>query len=166
MKTIKFKELWNNYPNESACKKEFTNQCAIKLGAALAKTGVDTTTLVPANRHCWYHKNSEGHILAADELARGLKKIKLSGVSPAIAVTGANFKARLAGKKGIVYFEDYWLRATDNLGSPTGDHIDLWNGSRLTDWKSWVRIQFGLVIPEVWSDFEKAKTILFWKIEE
>lgn len=166
MKTITFNELWKNYPSEHPCNKELRDQCAIKMGVALTKAGVDTTKLVSAKRHCWFHKNSEGHVLAADELASGLKKTKLSGISSAIEVTGINFKARLAGQKGIVFFEDYWLRATDNPGKPTGDHIDLWNGSRLSDWSSWVRIQFGLVIPDVWSDLEKAKKILFWKVEE
>lgn len=166
MKSIKFKELWKNYPDGHPCNKEFTNQCAIKLGVALAKSGVDTTLLVPKKRHCWYHKNSEGHVLAADELAAGLKKVRLAGVAQSIEVTGQNFKSRLSGLKGIVYFEDYWLRSGDNPGRPTGDHIDLWDGSRLTDWSSWVRIQFGLVIPNVWSDLESAKKILFWKVEE
>jgi hypothetical protein len=37
---------------------------------------------------------------------------------------------------------------------------------RLTDWSSWIRIQLGLVIPDVWSDLEKASTVLFWKVNE
>lgn len=74
MKTIKFNELWKNYPSEHPCNKELKDQCAIKMGVALTKAGVDTTKLVSAKRHCWFHKNSEGHVLAADELASGLKK--------------------------------------------------------------------------------------------
>ena len=58
------------------------------------------------------------------------------------------------------------MRTVDKPDRPTGDHIDLWNGSRLTDWKTWIRIQFGLVIPEVWSDLEKSKKILFWEIKD
>ena len=68
-----------------------------------------------------------------------------------------NFKAKIAGKKGIIYFEDYWLRPEDRPERPTGDHIDLWNGSRLTEVSSWLRVQLGISYEGVWSDLEKAK---------
>ncbi len=164
---MKFKEIWKEYPSESPCStKDFKNQCAIKVGMALAKCGVNTLDLVPKGRHCWHHKAQEGHVLSAEELAAGLQRVKLQGVSSAIKIQGKDFKSKLAGKKGIIFFKDYWVRSIDSPDRPTGDHIDLWNGSRLTDWRTWIRIQFGLVIPDVWSDLEQATEILFWKLEE
>lgn len=37
---------------------------------------------------------------------------------------------KIEGKRGIVFFQNYWGPGNQ------GDHIDLWNGSRLTDWSS------------------------------
>lgn len=167
MKPIKFRELWKSYSKDAPCdEKHFSNQCAIRVGNALAKCGVKTTTLVPKSRHCWFHKDAEGHVLSASELADGLKKVRIEGVHSAVEISPINFKTTIAGKKGIIYFEDYWLRAEDRRDKPTGDHIDLWNGSRLTDITSWLRVQLGLSYEGVWSDFEKAKKVLFWRVEE
>lgn len=167
MNPVKFKDLWKNYPEDAPCdKKLFSNQCAIKVGSALAKCGVKTTTLVPKKRHCWHHKENEGHVLSASDLAAGLRNAKILGIAPSVEIEAVNFKAKIAGKKGIIYFEDYWLRPEDRPERPTGDHIDLWNGSRLTDVTSWLRVQLGISYDGVWSDFEKAKKVLFWKVEE
>lgn len=166
MKKVNFKELWNGYPDDKPCNKQFSNQCAIKVGSALAKCGVKTTTLVPKNRHCWFHKDTEGHVLSAEELAAGLRKVKIPGLAPVMEISAKDFKSKIAGKKGIIFFKDYWLRAEDRKGFPTGDHIDLWNGSRLTDLTSWIRVQFGITYEGVWSDFEKSKQVLFWRVED
>ncbi len=81
--------------------------------------------MVPKGRHCWFHDVSDGHILSAEELATGLRKYKIKGISTAIEVDAKDFKSKISGKKGIVFFKDYWLRSEDRKGSPTGDHIDL-----------------------------------------
>jgi len=167
MRKILFDDLWKAYPKDYPCdKKVFSNQCAIKVGTALAKCGVKTTALVAKGRHCWQHKDIEGHVLSASELAAGLRKAKVDGIAASIDVVAKDFKAQIAGKKGIIYFEDYWLRAEDKQGNPTGDHIDLWNGSRLTDFTSWFRVQMGISYEGVWSDFEKSKKIIFWRVSE
>lgn len=165
MATLKFENLWDNYPHNKPCSNDFQNQCAIKVGAALAKSGVDTKRLVPGKRHCWHHGVADGHILAAEELAAGLQKVSLPGIGRTTSLTPVNYKSAIAGKTGIIFFKDYWMRSVDKEGAPTGDHIDLWNKNRITDWSSWLRIQFGVVIPDVWSDFEKAKKILFWEVK-
>lgn len=167
MNAIKFNDLWKSYPKESPCgRKSFSNQCSIKVGAALAKCGVSTTTLVSKNRHCWLHKETERHVLSANELAVGLLKVNIPGIGAPVEIEAMSFKAKIAGKKGIIYFEDYWLRPEDRPERSTGDHIDLWNGSRLTDVSSWFRVQLGISYEGVWSDFEKAKKIIFWRVEE
>ncbi len=165
MKTVKFGDLWKSYPGDDPCNKEFKNQCAIRVGAALAGCSVDTTRLVSKKRHCWYHKSSDGHVLAAEELAAGLNKTRVPGIGLPQKFEGEGFRAKIAGKKGIVFFKDYWMRSVDRPASPTGDHIDLWNGSRLTDWSSWARIRFGIVIPNLWSDLEKSKQVIFWQVQ-
>lgn len=66
--------VWNNHPfPDSPCStKHFVNQCAIRMGVALEKSGVDTTSfdrLYP-NRRCYKNlTHSPKHILAAQELA-------------------------------------------------------------------------------------------------
>ncbi len=142
MKRVRFKALWDNYPDDEPCNSEFSNHCAIRIGSALAKCGVNTTKLVPKKRHCWFHKASDGHVLAAEELAAGLKSVYLDGIGKAQVFEGKDFREKIAGKKGIIFFKDYWMRSADNPGSPTGDHIDLRSGSRLTDLSSWLRIRF------------------------
>lgn len=166
MKTITFKDLWKNYPSDPPCNKEkFKNQCAIKVGHALAKCGVDTTKLVKKGRHCWFHDKKHGHVLAAEELANALNKSKILGIKPSINIPSECYKSMITGKKGIIFFKDYWLRNSDSPESPTGDHIDLWNGSRLTDWRTYFRIQWSIVIPNVWSDLEAATRVTFWQVD-
>jgi len=46
----------------------------------------------------------------------------------------------------------------------TGDHIDLWNGSRMTAYSSWFRVHLGVSWEGVWSDFRGASKVLFWAI--
>lgn len=172
---IKFEELWKNHPtvlnSNDPCeingKPQFSNQCAIRVGVALSKCGIDTSKM-PGARHCWYHKKAQGHILAAEDLANSLNKYPINGIQPAITVDPKTFKNDLKNKKGIIMFKDYWKRVGEI--NPTGDHIDLWNGSRLTDPKSWARIHlragsFGLhsFIPG-WSDLENSKSVIFWRI--
>jgi hypothetical protein len=167
---IKFKDLWqahatiSDVDNPCTVKNEpaFSNQCAIRIGNALSICGFDTTTL-PDAEHCWHHPKSEGHILRAEQLANALLKVRPTSFEKGIKIPPKNFKQYISGKSGIIYFKDYWLRSTDPINNPTGDHIDLWNGSRLTDWTSWIRISTGLSIDGVWSDFEKAKEIIFWR---
>ena len=166
MNKVKFNELWNNYPDSNPCNPKFKNQCAIKVGVALSKSGADTTKLVSKKRHCWFHGEENGHVLSAEELAKGLSGSSLPGLEKAIEIAGKNFKSKIAGRKGIIFFENYWLRSEGRPSYPTGDHIDLWNGQRLTDWSSWIRIQLGVVIPDVWSDLEKAPRVLFWNIPQ
>ena len=49
------------------------------------------------------------------------------------AVTGFS---SISGEKGIIFFKDYYGPNSQ------GDHIDLWNGSRLTKFVSW--FEFGI----------------------
>lgn len=178
---ITFQRLWDHHPNNTdekdPCvtdgKKNFDNQCAIRVGVALAKCGVDTSA-IPGVVHCWHgHAKSEGHVIRAEELANGLARISLAGLQPVIKIDPKDFARRLSGKKGIIFFKDYWRRTIagnkESFRNRSGDHIDIWNGSRLTDRTSWARINlrigaFGLhSISDRFSDFEDSKEVWFWE---
>ena len=67
---IKFSKLWANhpYPNSPCDKTLFGNKCAIRMGVALEKSGVDTSSFdsMYPQRRCYPGlKHNPGHILAA-----------------------------------------------------------------------------------------------------
>lgn len=166
---IKFQKLWEAYPtiqgDKTPCKTNgivnFSDQCAIRLGAALAKNGVKTTNLVTKGRHCWQHETSEGHILAAEELANGLARFPIGGVQRKIELATDSFQKEIAGKKGIIFFKDFWTRDGESFRNRSGDHIDLWNGSRLTDWRTWFLISATF---NTGGTYSKSKEIWFWRM--
>jgi hypothetical protein len=179
---VTFKKLWENHPTISGqkdpCttngKKNFPNQCAIRVGTALAKCGVKTAN-IPGATHCWHgHDKSLGHIIRAEELANGLNKYSIAGIDKVLKVNPTEFSGELSGKNGIIFFKDYWQRTIkgkkETYRNRSGDHINLWNGSRLTSSSSWARIhlrigRFGLhSISDQWSDYEASKSIWFWKV--
>nr|WP_310650563.1 T6SS effector amidase Tae4 family protein [Pseudomonas sp. FW300-N2E2] len=65
---------------------------------------------------------------------------------------------------GRFFFKDFWRCANETTAGRSGDHIDLWNGRRLTDWMSYVRIQMGFSIDGTFSDFHDSKDIWFWRV--
>lgn len=166
---IKFQNLWEDHPTiqgeKAPCKSNgkvnFKDQCAIRLGTTLAKNGVTTTILVPKDRHCWYHETAAGHILAAEELANGLSRSPIPGIQRKINVNPNTYQKDIFGKKGIIFFKDFWTRSGENIRNRSGDHIDLWNGSRLTDWRTWFLISSTFNIGGTYS---KSKEIWFWRV--
>lgn len=179
--SFRFKQLWENHPvitgDKNPCstngKPNFHNQCAIRLGTTLAACGVDTSKL-PGVRHCWYHDKKYGHTLSAEELAASLKRHQPHGVGAFQAIEPSEFAEKINGMTGIIFFKDYWQRTIngkkETFRNRSGDHIDLWNGSRITDYRSWMRIHlrignFGLhsLVPG-WSDLEDSKNIWFWSV--
>lgn len=122
MASVKFHMLWANhpYPKKPCDEKTFPNQCAIRMGVALEKSGVNTSSFdaMYPNRRCYPgFKHKPRHILAAQELANWMKTKKpiFGDVEIHKKVTSKNFK----GRKGIVFIRNGW-GATD--------HVDLWNG--------------------------------------
>lgn len=147
MNSALFDQLWLNHPgDEFPCdKKTFPNQCAIRMGVALEKSGVNTSTFDTKypNRRCYSgFKHNPGHILAAQELANWISsEEKIFGKVAKVDIKNPN-KA-LLGNRGIVFIKDGW-GATD--------HIDLWNG---------VAMQGGSQ-----SYFSLGKEIWFWETDE
>jgi hypothetical protein len=179
---LTFHKLWNNHPtitgNDIPCKTNgkanFPNQCAIRMGGALSKYGVKTFNR-PGATHCWHgHPKSEGHIIRAEELANGLNKDPIAGIQKIIKVTPDDFAKELSGRAGIIFFKDYWQRTENRkkeaFRNRSGDHIDLWNGNRITDWKSWARIHIRIgslglhtFVPG-FSDLEDSRSVWFWRV--
>jgi len=165
VEAVKFKVLWSAYPGSDPCdakdadgKRLFSNQCAIRTSYALKTVGV-TFKSYATSRKCWVHPNAD-HCLAAKELADWLELQPFAGCRKAEIVTGESWRDKVIDRTGIICFEDYY--APEN-GSG-GDHIDLWNGSRMTPLSSWFRTRFGIVVPN-WSDLRKARKIRFFPID-
>ena len=145
MATAKFSILWGNhpYPRSPCDTKTFTNQCAIRMGVALEKSGIDTRsfdTMYPKRRCYPGFKHEPRHILAAHELANWMKsKKQIFGIPEFYKnVTSKDFLNR----KGIVFIKDGW-GATD--------HIDLWNG---------VMMKGGFP-----TYFSQGKEVWFWELK-
>ena len=161
---VSFSALWAAYPSTDPCNAEdangdklFKNQCAIRVSHALKGAGV-TFKSYPAKRKCWIHPDAE-HVLAAKELADWLEKQPFLGCRQVENITGAEWRKKVEDRTGIVCFEDYYAPS----GGSGGDHIDLWNGGRMTSIFSGLRTRFNIVVPN-WSDLRKSRRIRFFPV--
>jgi hypothetical protein len=120
MATLTATDVWNNHPYpDSPCDTNlFRNQCAIRMGVALAACGVNLRSFQGAK--CWVN-HSPRHILRAQELANWMLTQRTTFGTVKKHRRGVTF-ADFAGKRGIVFIQNGW--------GPT-DHIDIWDGSRM-----------------------------------
>ncbi len=170
MTAIKFETIWDNYPHDTPCRNKNTgdvppgyeNQCAIRVGYALEKSGVSFASF-RGNRCPGAPKNS-GMVASAQQLANWLGPNRFSGCPKAERYTGKDAFDKIEDRTGIIFLADYWQRSTDKGLARTGDHIDLWNGSRMTSFFSWFRVHFGISWDGLWSDYRLASEVLFWHI--
>lgn len=180
---IEFKDLWRGHPiNESVqtpCIAPhnltnlegntvlmgfpvFANQCAIRMGVALRRAGVQPSQLSGIS-HCSVHPRDDMHFINASQLANGIARANIAGIGPTekfIGADAAEFYPKIFGRTGIIYIQDYWRRSSDS-GRPTGDHIDVWNGYRssakwLMEWFSWLGY---------YSNYADAGEIWFWEVK-
>ncbi|MDX2289375.1 MAG: T6SS effector amidase Tae4 family protein [Hyphomicrobiaceae bacterium] len=181
---VVFKDLWRGHPiNESVmapCVADdaftnlegkvvergypvYGNQCAIRMGVALRRAGV-TYQMLGRTATCGHHPKDEMHIINASQLAIAIKAANLPGFAPVEVIGGADaaqFYPKLFGRTGVIFVKDYWHRSTDRQDSPTGDHIDVWNGYRssakmLMEWFFWLGY---------YSNYAGAKELWFWEVE-
>lgn len=179
---IKFRDLWHGHPiNESVqtpCIAPheltnmegrvvhtgfpvFANQCAIRMGIALRRAGVQPSQLGGCT-HCAVHPREDMHFINASQLGNAIGP-HIDGVGPRESYRGddaANFYPKLFGRTGIIFIADYWHRSGET-GVPTGDHIDVWNGYRssakwLMEWFSWLGY---------YSNYAGAREIRFWEVK-
>lgn len=161
-----FASLWAAHPNVKGDaplldRVTYENQCAINVSAALLRTGVD----MRGYNGAWsWQKDKPKYAIRAQELANWLatgasrlptKVEKLKGEEVFGEVAG---RAGIKGRNGIVFFQNYWGPGHQ------GDHIDLWNGSRLTDRMSWARIHIRFGGLGLGSDYRQAHAAWFWPL--
>ena len=180
---IEFKDLWRGHPiNESVSSPciaphdltnmegqfirkglpVFRNQCAIRMGTALRRAGVQPAQL-SGLATCAVHPKSHMHTIRAAALAHRLARTNIAGIGSVEKITGDNaaqYYNKIFGRTGILFIQDYWTRSTDR-GRPTGDHIDVWNGYRssskwLMEWFSWLGY---------YSNYAEARELWFWEVK-
>ena len=160
-KKIKHKVTENKVVNED----KFKNHCAINLSETLSKSGFSLKGR--SGTRCWGDvddKKCGQHIIRATDMINAIKE----KADNAVELTGENFNEYVKGKKGIIYFEDYY----DDSGgtSYTGDHIDLWDGNKLVSYRWWGTLsrnrssRWG----ESWrgSPLKQAKKVIFIEIKD
>lgn len=190
VEAVKFADLWEHYPGKPPYVDPttgkpppgFSNQCAIKVSVAIHGAGIEmksfTTKVIGVDPKDFGRVEINGKNTAtlAAQLAMWLKKQPFCGLPQQPEnITGENWEKKVKGRAGIVYFADYWMRSDDRKDRPTGDHIDLWNGSRMThnvanfarrlgiDSVQWLPIFDSFDIN--FSDLTNSKTILFWEVK-
>jgi hypothetical protein len=169
---VTFSDLWKNHPVRAAdgkpCKDPatgnpgFPDQCAINMGVCLAASGVQLGSF--KGKTCWFKGHGRSHPLLAEELANWLKSKPFKGCPAPEIHSGADFIEKTKDRTGIIFLKDYWRRG-DTEASRTGDHIDLWNKNQMSASSSWIRVITGISWDGVWSDYKKAKQVLFWEIK-
>jgi hypothetical protein len=174
-KVICFEELWDAYPydiiihNSENGSDLFDNHCAIHLSHAFYLNGI----LLKGYKgtKCWGCPQSNGqggiHAIRAQELADYLKEQPFAGCPKPIQLSGSTFLENVRGKKGIIFFKDYWRRPNEEYF--TGDHIDLWDGTKLASigWlRTWLRLRFPDLAEALYdiSDLKRSSSVLFWEI--
>ena len=170
---LTFDKLWQGYPSSKPYvdksgdpPKGFENQCAIKVSVALQAAGVDMKSF----RGAAVSVDDKRLAIRAEELAAWLKTQHLIGLPlKPENVTGKEWQDKIKGRKGIVFFANYWARPGEARNA-SGDHIDLWNGSRLTmsgvegTLMTIARFGLGMDSSPRHSNLGNATSILFWEI--
>lgn len=170
-KKVQFQTLWSNYPRRDPCidpktgeaPKGFENQCAIRLGTALEKSGISFRSF--RGNVCPVPKSHPSMAASAQQLANWLKKRPFEGCPAVENFTGSSVFSAIKDRPGIIFLANYWQRDREK-GSQrrSGDHIDLWNGSRMSTMISWFRVHWAVSIDGVYSDYRIASIALFWHI--
>jgi len=152
---MKFKDLWYHHPANNCAyiqtlinpcfsnEPNFENQCAIRMGVALQRSGVPITHYKGVTCITDYNFKPECiefHPLRVNELIYFLTW-KLGEPSHHKGVTFEDFVER----KGIIVFLDFWGK------NMQGDHIDLWDGKGMT---------YGAR-----DYFTRSREVLFWDVD-
>jgi len=134
-----FADLWRNHPSNDSppenapCRKSdgspaFSNECCIRLGECLTRSGID---LSPFRGACCWYGHGKRHPLRVEEFKYYIDSEHAS-FAPYYAEKYIRTRAghqvtyhRFLRRTGIVAFRNFWGRGDQ------GDHIDLWNGSRI-----------------------------------
>ena len=159
---VSFHALWSAYPSfEDPCdKKRYHDQCAIRVGVALVNSGASLASFT--GERCGIKEHTPQHLLRAHEIAAWLDTRPLTGILQPRVLKGADcsdWQNKIRGRTGVIFFSHYW--SLPGQTARIGDHIDLWNGTRLT--MSWATIpRFYLHIPQIHlGDSRFARDLVF-----
>jgi hypothetical protein len=175
---VTFSKLWESYPGGHPYSdsktgkppKGYENQCAIKVSKAIHGAGIQMKSFNGASVTMDDLKTA----VVATQLADWLKLQPFCGLPKEPEnITGKEWESKIKSRSGIIYFENYWHRQGETKVA-TGDHIDLWNGSKLTpnavnnvrrlglnsvQWLPWPLDDLNF------SDLGNSTKILFWEVK-
>jgi hypothetical protein len=161
-----FATLWGNHPHvrrEAPLldPRTYENQCAINLSASLIRSNIDMKSF----RGQWsWQKDKPRYAIRAQELAEWLSVASAAIPTHTERLPGPEAfgeeqgKPGIKNRAGIVFFQNYWGPGAQ------GDHIDLWNGTRLTDLASLARIYMRFGSFGLGTDYRKAKSVWFFPV--
>jgi hypothetical protein len=192
---VTFAALWDNYVTGDPYRDSngkvppgFENQCALRMSATFHAVGVKMLSYTPKNVKPAPNSKQPG-IVTLNGLPAGSRAYELGmwlRLQPFCGlprepenITGADWESKVKGCTGIIMFHNYWTRPGEAKKHPTGGHIDLWNGKRLTisgfaDGFATIGRYFGRTsfrqgeptFPMLsWSDLGASELILFWEVK-
>jgi hypothetical protein len=185
---VKFSDLWEDYvtgapfkpaPDDKA---DYSNQCALRLSATFHKVGIKMLSFSQKTVKPMPGAQALGRVIMdgfpaavrAYELGEWLKLQPFCGLPKQPEnITGKDWESKVKGRTGIIMFHAYWARAKESNANASGGHIDLWNGSRLTNngllgtLETFSRFTLGIQNPWIplYSDLRNSKLILFFEIK-
>jgi len=152
----RFATLWSNHPNikgdaQLLDKKVYDNQCAINMSAAWLRSGMKLSGFTGALS---WQRDQPRYAIRAQELANWFAS-PWTHLSKLQKFTGKEVSEQIGSKTGIIFLQNYWgVRHQD-------DHIDLWNGSRLTGLNTWTRIHLHLSWEGWFSNLKDSQAVWF-----
>lgn len=169
---LTFQQLWDAYPKFDPCSGQYKDQCAARMGEALRVCGIEGLSFKGARCNVDHPR----HMLRAAELADWLHMRPFAGCPVATSLNPKTWDTDISGATGVIFFSGYWHRDSDGPNVTTGNHIDLWNGRRLTmtgftDTVATIgRFVFGRqsVLAGTdygYSDLHNSNQILFWAVK-
>ncbi len=155
-----FSTLWNNHPNVKdetplLDKRQYPNQCAINIFATLQRSGVNVNSF---HGQLSWQKGNPKYAIRAQEVANWLASSANPLHSKVQKFSGDEVFDKIDSLRGVIFFQNYWGPGNQ------GDHIDLWNGSRLTHWLTWFQIHARIGSIGFRSDLRESEAIWFWHI--
>lgn len=145
---LMFRTLWNEHPsnqgNTSPCldrkgNPAFENQCAIRMGIALAAAGMNLSSFRGAR--CWF---GHRHILRVEQLITWLRTQTQDVGTAQSFRPGSDARSAVNGHTGIVACRNFHGRGNQ------GDHIDVWDGTSMAQGS-----------PDY---MDRSEEVVFWEI--
>ena len=156
-----FATLWNNHPvikGESSLldRGTYEYQCAVNLSSALMRSGVNMKSY---NGQLSWEKGNPKYAIRAQQLADWLASPVNPLYSKVEKYSGVEVFNKTSARSGVIFFKNYWG------ANHQGDHIDLWNGFRLTHIRSLAQIYLRIGSIGLDADFKMAESVWFWPIK-